>query len=67
MSPKIGMPDVPEPTSYALTKGMQITARDVAKAVLNMIRCDDNWVEREIPLPDHHDMPTLRFKAHFNA
>ena len=55
------MPDVPEPTSYALTKGMQITARDVA-AVLNMIGCDDNWVERN-PLPDH-DVLTLRFKAH---
>jgi acetoin:2,6-dichlorophenolindophenol oxidoreductase subunit beta len=62
---KLAMPDVPEPTSPALTKGFYIRARDIAQKIIEM--CN---VELEIPAsdliePEPHDVPGKWFTGPF--
>ena len=61
---KIGLPDVPEPTSYALTKDFYLDADDVIQKVLKM--CDLPEIKSPIiRAPEHHDVPGSWFKGPF--
>jgi pyruvate dehydrogenase E1 component beta subunit len=61
---RLAMPDVPEPTSFALTKGFYITAADVAKKVLEMLG-KNNQIKVDLSEPIPHDIPGNWFKGPF--
>ena len=61
---KIAMPDVPEPTSYGLTKNFYIRANKIADEVLLMFKIKKNKNLNLIePIP--HDVPGDWFKGPF--
>ena len=61
---KIAMPDVPEPTSYGLTKNFYIRANKIADEVLLMLKIKKNKNLNLIePIP--HDVPGDWFKGPF--
>jgi pyruvate/2-oxoglutarate/acetoin dehydrogenase E1 component len=62
---RIAMPDVPEPTSFALTKGFYIRASDVAVAALQMFGRDSHKVCELLPEPVPHDVPGEWFQGPF--
>ena len=62
---RLAMPDVPEPTSYALTKGFYIRASDIAVKVLNMMGKNNSTVKIDLPEPMPHDVPGEWFKGPF--
>ena len=62
---RLAMPDVPEPTSYALTKGFYVRAIDIAKECLKIMNISDNNVNSELAEPDPHDIPGDWFKGPF--
>ena len=59
----LAMPDVPEPTSYALTKNFYIRAADIANKVLKMLGIDNFNLYKDIPEPNPHDVPGEWFKG----
>ena len=59
------MPDIPEPTSFALTKNFYITAADIAKKILEILKIDGIKPHCEIPQQDPHDVPGEWFKGPF--
>ncbi len=61
---KIGLPDMPEPTSYGLTKNFYLNADDVIQKVLKMC----GFPQKNLPIiraPEHHDVPGAWFKGPF--
>lgn len=62
---RLAMPDIPEPTSPALTKGFYIRAADIAKQVLTMLNKDISKVDQDIAEPFPHDVPGDWFKGPF--
>ena len=61
---KIGMPDMPEPTSYALTKGFYNNADDIINKILDMF----GKAKVQTPIvrnQEHHDVPGEWFKGPF--
>ncbi|MEC7270328.1 MAG: transketolase C-terminal domain-containing protein [Pseudomonadota bacterium] len=62
---RLAMPDIPEPTSYALTKGLYIRAINIAKACLQVFNISDHDIDHELPEPDPHDVPGDWFKGPF--
>jgi pyruvate/2-oxoglutarate/acetoin dehydrogenase E1 component len=62
---RLAMPDVPEPTSYALTKDFYIRASDIAIQVLKMMGRDHSEVKLDLPEPMPHDVPGEWFKGPF--
>ena len=62
---RLAMPDVPEPTSPALTKGFYIRSEDIAKKVLVMLNRDVNLVDNHLKEPTPHDVPGSWFKGPF--
>lgn len=62
---RLAMPDVPEPTSPALTKGFYIRAADIATKVLEMMGKDATAVKTDLPEPVPHDVPGEWFKGPF--
>lgn len=61
---RLAMPDVPEPTSFGMTKGFYIRAGNVAAKVLEMLgRAHD--VLPELPEPAPHDVPGAWFTGPF--
>ena len=62
---RLAMPDVPEPTSYALTKDFYIRASDVAIKVMDMMGRDYSNVKLDLPEPMPHDVPGEWFKGPF--
>ena len=65
-SPSIlAMPDVPEPTSYGLTKNFYIRAADIANEVLQNLGIKDIDPYKDIPEPVPHDVPGEWFKGPF--
>jgi len=59
------MPDVPEPTSFGLTKGSHADASDICKAVSKALNLE---TEIEIPCSNDsslHDVPGDWFKGPF--
>ena len=59
------MPDVPEPTSYGLTKGFYIRAGDIVSKCLEMMEINNENVFHELPEPIPHDVPGDWFKGPF--
>jgi len=62
---RLAMPDVPEPTSYALTKGFYVRAPNIAKTILEMMGRDSSFVDDELVEPTPHDVPGDWFKGPF--
>jgi len=61
----LAMPDVPEPTSFALTKNFYIRAADIANKVLEILQITHINPYLDIPQPDPHDIPGEWFKGPF--
>ena len=62
---RLAMPDVPEPTSLALTRGFYVRAADIATKVLEMLGKDASAVKAGLPEPVPHDVPGEWFKGPF--
>lgn len=62
---RLAMPDVPEPTSPALTKGFYIRAGDIAEKVMEMMGRDFSGIKDNLPEPVPHDVPGEWFKGPF--
>lgn len=62
---RLAMPDVPEPTSRALTKGFHIRAADIAASVLRMLEIPEGDARQALPEPEPHDVPGAWFKGPF--
>jgi len=62
---RLAMPDIPEPTSPALTKGFYVRAGDVVNAALGLLCKPNVSVIDEIPEPVPHDVPGSWFKGPF--
>jgi len=62
---RLAMPDIPEPTSPALTKGFYVRAADISIKVLNMMDKDTSAVRANLPEPIPHDIPGEWFKGPF--
>jgi len=62
---RLAMPDVPEPTSYGLTKNFYIRASDVAIKVMKMMDRNTDRVRLDLPEPIPHDVPGEWFKGPF--
>ena len=61
----LAMPDVPEPTSFGLTKNFYIRAADIANEVLKILEIKNLNPYKDIPQPDLHDIPGDWFKGPF--
>lgn len=62
---RLAMPDVPEPTSPALTKGFYVRAADIAVRALEMMGLTAEGIHRQLPEPMPHDVPGEWFKGPF--
>lgn len=62
---RLAMPDIPEPTSPALTKGFYVRAADIAVRVLSMMDKDVTHVRADLQEPFPHDVPGDWFKGPF--
>lgn len=62
---RLAMPDVPEPTSVALTRGFYVRAGDVAGRVLDMLGMEAGDVNECLPEPVPHDVPGTWFTGPF--
>ena len=62
---RLAMPDVPEPTSFALTKNFYIKAKDIAANVSQCLLNNAVVVEQEFENPKLHDIPGDWFKGPF--
>mgnify|MGYP000238448247 FL=1 len=62
---RLAMPDIPEPTSPALTKGFYVRASDIVIEVLKMLNKDFSNVKNDLPEPIPHDIPGDWFKGPF--
>ena len=62
---RLAMPDVPEPTSFGMTKGFYVRHGDVAAKVLDMMKMDHGDVRLQLPEPTPHDTPGAWFTGPF--
>jgi len=62
---RLAMPDVPEPTSFALTKNFHITSQTIIKKVLKILNINDNGKLKNLSAPKFHDQPNELFKGPF--
>jgi pyruvate dehydrogenase E1 component beta subunit len=62
---RLAMPDVPEPTSPALTKNFYVRAADIAIQIMSMMGRDSSSVRVDLPEPTPHDVPGEWFKGPF--
>ena len=62
---RLAMKDIPEPTSYGLTKGFNIRAKDIAGSILGSLGRETQMVEIDIPEEVPHDVPGEWFKGPF--
>ena len=62
---RLAMPDVPEPTSAALTKDFYIRAKDIARIISKSLLNDTSLVDHEFKNPEPHDVPGSWFKGPF--
>lgn len=62
---RLAMPDVPEPTSVALTKNFYVRAKDIANKALIMMNKNADHVKLDLPEPTPHDVPGDWFKGPF--
>ena len=59
------MPDVPEPTSFSLTKDFYITTKKIVETVLVMFNRKSNNLNKDIKESYLHDVPGPWFKGPF--
>ena len=62
---RLAMPDVPEPTSPALTKGFYVRAKDIAQKVLTMCNSNISMSSNDLVEPEPHDVPGNWFTGPF--
>ena len=63
---RLAMPDVPEPTSFGLTRGFYIGAKDIVMETLNQLKENYNKLSlEELDEPELHDVPGEWFKGPF--
>ena len=62
---KLAMPDVPEPTSYGLTKNFYIDHIKIVRKVLKILKRKENKNIIKSKTNFHHDVPGEWFKDHF--
>ena len=62
---RLAMPDVPEPTSHALTKNFYIRAGDIAIKIMEIMNKNTSKVRQDLPEPTPHDVPGEWFKGPF--
>jgi pyruvate dehydrogenase E1 component beta subunit len=62
---RLAMPDVPEPTSVALTRGFYVRAADISIKILSMMGKNIDCVRSDLPEPNPHDVPGDWFKGPF--
>lgn len=62
---KMAMPDVPEPTSVALTKNFYIRANNIINKVTEILELDENTFDEKFEEPKFHDIPGEWFKGPF--
>lgn len=62
---RLAMPDMPEPTSHALTRGFYLRAGDIAARVLEMLGAEPGDVRTALAEPTPHDVPGEWFKGPF--
>ena len=62
---KITMPDVPEPTSFGLTKDFYPRAAQIVEKVCQMLNIEGSNLINEIPEISPHDVPGDWFKGPF--
>lgn len=62
---RLAMPDVPEPTSVALTRGFYVRAADISIKILSMMGKSIDCVRSDLPEPTPHDVPGDWFKGPF--
>ena len=61
----ITMPDVPEPTSYALTKNFYIRSSDIVSDILDIFGKNDKELKKILREPSPHDIPGSWFNGPF--
>ena len=62
---RLAMPDVPEPTSFGLTKDFHITAKKVVEKVLTMFKIQPEDNLKSLNRDENHDVPGDWFKGPF--
>jgi len=62
---RLAMPDIPEPTSFALTKNFHISKKDIVKKVLEILKVKNKKKLEHLNLPKYHDQPGEWFKGPF--
>lgn len=62
---RLAMPDIPEPTSPALTKNFYLRASDIAIEIMSLMGLDFTSVKDDLPEPMPHDVPGDWFKGPF--
>ena len=62
---RLAMPDVPEPTSFALTKGFYIGSKDIAELSLKILNIKISEKINALNEPELHDIPGPWFKGPF--
>jgi pyruvate dehydrogenase E1 component beta subunit len=61
---KVAMPDVPEPTSFGLTQGFHVGAKEIAIAVLRACQVAETGLS-QLDRPEPHDVPGNWFRGPF--
>jgi acetoin:2,6-dichlorophenolindophenol oxidoreductase subunit beta len=62
---RLGMPDVPEPTSFGLTRGFHPGAREIVVNAAAMLKRDLDAATTDALVPKQHDIPGEWFKGPF--
>ena len=62
---RLAMPDVPEPTSFALTKGFYVRAPNIVEKVLQIVGRELILSDKILSEPAMHDVPGDWFKGPF--
>ena len=63
---RLTMPDIPEPASYGLTKGLYIRPYNIVKAVIKILKLKNKLIlNTVVKEPKPHDVPGQWFKGPF--
>jgi len=63
---RLTMPDIPEPASFGLTKGLYVRPYDIVKSISKILKLKNNYILKSvIKEPKPHDVPGLWFKGPF--
>ncbi len=63
---RLTMPDIPEPTSFGLTKHIYMTHLEIISKVLDILKINKKYLKKlKISKPKFHDVPNEGFKGPF--